>query len=186
MGGVIDVSDVLLETKRLILRAWAEEDLADLFRYAQVPGVGEMAGWAHHRSIEDSRAVLKDFREKKEVLALYHKRDKRVIGSLGLHKSWAPALTRYSKLKIREIGYVLAKDYWGRGLMPEAVQAAVDYCFGEVGLDAVTAGHFVENTQSKRVLEKLGFQYVDTAVLQSAALNKTFETKRYILLRQVP
>ena len=53
MGIVVDVSNVVLETDRLILRYWHENDLADLFAYASVPGVGEMAGWPHHRTEED-------------------------------------------------------------------------------------------------------------------------------------
>lgn len=185
VAGLIDVNEVVLETERLILRAWEEEDLADLFLYASVQGVGEMAGWPHHRTMEDSRAILQDFKEKKEVFALYHREDGKVIGSLGLHKSWTDDRPLYSGLKIREMGYVLAKDYWGQGLMPEAARAVVTYCFEEVGLDALTSGHFVENNQSKRVIEKLGFKYVETVVLNSFALDKFFETKRYILLPEV-
>jgi ribosomal-protein-alanine N-acetyltransferase len=43
----------------------------------------------------------------------------------------------------REIGYVLNKDYWGKGLMPEAVEAVIDYCFREINFDWLTCGHFV-------------------------------------------
>lgn len=40
----IDISNIILETERLILRQWKESDLEDFYEYASVPGVGEMAG----------------------------------------------------------------------------------------------------------------------------------------------
>lgn len=184
MGMAVDVTEVILETKRLILRAWEETDLEDLFSYASVKGVGEMAGWPHHKTVEDSRSILRGFREDKEVLAIFHKADRKVIGSLGLHNSWTDTDPAYSGLKIKEIGYVLAKDYWGQGLMPEAVHSVIAYCFEELELDGLTCGHFVSNNQSKRVIEKLGFQYVKTTMLNAKALGQIFETKRYLLLNK--
>ena len=64
----VDVSNVCLETERLILRPWRESDLQDFYEYASVDGVGQMAGWAPHKSIEESAAILKLFIEEKKVL----------------------------------------------------------------------------------------------------------------------
>ena len=80
----IDVSRIFLETDRLILRPFMERDLKDLYAYASVEGVGEMAGWCHHSSIKESQRVLKMFIEEKKTFALYDKETKQVIGSLGL------------------------------------------------------------------------------------------------------
>ena len=121
----IDITDTVLETPRLILRPWRESDLEDFFAYASVEGVGEMAGWKHHESIEVSRAILGDFMSHKNVFALAHRESGRVIGSLGLHPSWANEDEAYRHLKVKEIGYVLSRDYWGQGLMPEAVKAVI-------------------------------------------------------------
>ena len=57
----IDVTNITLETKRLILRAFQIEDLENFFDYARVPGVGEAAGWIHHNSIEDTKKVAEMF-----------------------------------------------------------------------------------------------------------------------------
>lgn len=57
----VDVSNIILETNRLLLRSWQEGDLNDFYQYASVEGVGEMAGWKHHESIEDSRQILQSF-----------------------------------------------------------------------------------------------------------------------------
>ena len=83
----IDVSQVEIRTARLVLRPWRPEDLADLYAYASVEGVGEMAGWRHHESPADSEAILKIFISEKNVFALADRETGRVIGSLGLHPS---------------------------------------------------------------------------------------------------
>jgi len=179
----IDTSKIVIETERLLLRPFNESDLTDFYNYASVPGVGEMAGWPHHDSIETSKRILKSFIDEKEVLAIFHKADKKVIGSLGLHWSWANSDDRYRDLKVKEIGYVLSKDYWGQGLMPEAVKAVIDYGFNTLGLDAFSCGHFIENDQSRRVIEKCGFTFVKRGEVYSKQLQRSFEDMRYILLR---
>ncbi|MDE5856431.1 MAG: GNAT family N-acetyltransferase, partial [Anaeroplasmataceae bacterium] len=67
----IDVRNIKLETERLILRPFEENDLNDFNTYAKVEGVGEMAGWPHHQSIEESKKILNMFMEEKKTFALY-------------------------------------------------------------------------------------------------------------------
>jgi len=177
----IDVSLITIETPRLILRAFEEPDLPDFYAYASVPGVGEMAGWPHHESIETSRKILRSFIDQKDVFAVYHKADQKVIGSLGLHKSWASEEEAYKSRKVKEIGYVLSKAYWGQGLMPEAVRAVIQYGFETLGLEAFTCGHFAENGQSRRVIEKCGFQFVKRSTYYAEHLQQIFEDVKYIL-----
>jgi ribosomal-protein-alanine N-acetyltransferase len=110
----IDISNTTLTTDRLILRPWCVTDLDDLYEYASVPGVGEMAGWKHHESKEASAQILKRFIEKKEVFAVTDRETGKAIGSLGLHYSWANDDEQFASLRQREIGYVLSKAYWGR------------------------------------------------------------------------
>ena len=153
---IIDLSQIYLDTPRLLLRPWWESDLEDFYAYASVPGVGEMAGWPHHESLDDTRRVLSMFMEEKNVWAIVLKEENRVIGSLGLEELDPDPMGegKYG----REIGYVLSKDYWGRGLMPEAVKAVIDYCFDILRYDYLTCGHFLRNDRSRRVVEKSGFR----------------------------
>lgn len=51
------------------------------------------------------------------------------------------------------IGYVLSEDYWGKGLMTEAVKEVIRYLFEEVKLDIITIYHYPFNVRSKRVIE---------------------------------
>ncbi len=50
-----------METKRLILRRWNENDAEALYKYAQNPNIGPIAGWPPHTSVEDSRNVIATF-----------------------------------------------------------------------------------------------------------------------------
>ncbi len=179
----IDLSNTIIETQRLVLRPWLESYLDDLYEYASVEGVGEMAGWPHHKSIEESRNILHLFIADKNVLAVVFKENNKVIGSLGLHYSWANEEHEYKNLKIKEIGYVLSKDYWGMGLMPEAVSAVIKFCFDKLNLNALTVGHFVENMQSRRVIEKCGFKIYKKSEYYSEQLKKSFQDIKYILIR---
>lgn len=158
MNAQIDISGVRLETERLLLRPWRMDDLEDFYEYSRVDGVGQMAGWMPHTSIEESWKILQGFIEEKKVLALQLRETGKVIGSLGIEKMNIDPVGegRYG----RELGYVLSKDYWGRGLMPEAVKAVIAYCFHDLGLDYLVCGHFLRNRQSQRVIEKTGFQYL--------------------------
>ncbi len=120
----------------------------------------------------------------KNVFALELKDNKKVIGSLGLHGSWADKDEKYCDIKLKKIGYVLSKMYWGQGLMPEAVSAITDYCFNTLCLDALTVEHFPQNNQSKRVIQKNGFIYIGQGGHFAKGLNKTFIEDRYILHRR--
>lgn len=155
----VDVTGIRIETPRLILRPWRESDLPDLYEYARVEGVGQMAGWLPHGSPEEYRAILDLFIRERKTLALEAKETGTVIGSLGLEEREAiPEQAR--TLCGREIGYVLSREYWGRGLMPEAVAAVSEYCFRVLGYDFLTCAHFTWNHRSRRVIEKCGFAYL--------------------------
>ena len=184
MDIAIDITATTLETDRLLLRPWQEADLGDFYSYASVPGVGEMAGWRHHESMEVSRKILQSFLDEKNVFALALKSGNKVIGSLGLHRSWANEEAELQNLRIKEVGYVLSKDYWGMGLMPEAVTALIRYCFDELGLDALTVGHFSSNLQSRRVIEKCGFRFARHGEYYAKQLGQTFDDLKYIRYRE--
>ena len=67
-------------------------------------------------------------------------------------------LSEFFDYKGRSIGYVLSKDYWGKGLMPEAVKAVINYLFDVLDYDFLLCSYFDFNHQSKRVQEKCGFK----------------------------
>jgi ribosomal-protein-alanine N-acetyltransferase len=157
MNKAIDISKTVLYTERLILRPWKGSDLEDFFEYASVDGVGQMAGWNPHKDIDESRAILSRFIERKRTFALEHQG--KVIGSLGIEEYDEDKFPEFSDKQVREIGYVLSKEFWGQGLMPEAVREVIRYLFEEQDLDLILCAHFLSNTRSGRVQEKCGFRH---------------------------
>ena len=160
MNANVDLTGVVLETDRLIIREWSEMDLEDFFEYAKVDGVGQMAGWNPHTSIQESKTILEMFINEKMTFALELKENHKVIGSLGLETLSLLLRDEYENLVGRELGYVLSKEYWGKGLMPEAVNRVIKFCFEQENYDYLMCSHFVINSQSKRVIEKSGFRFV--------------------------
>ena len=159
MNAIFKANGKTIETERLILRPFEKSDLKDFYEYASVEGVGEMAGWPHHESIEKSKEILDKFIEEDKTFALCYKENGKVIGSLGIEKyGLEEKLTEFDTYIGREIGFVLSKDYWGLGLMPEALVAVMDYLFLELDYDFLLCGHYNFNAQSKKVQEKCGFK----------------------------
>lgn len=156
----IDISNVVLKTDRLTLRRWRESDLADFYEYAKVDGVGQMAGWSPHKDLDESRKILSLFIDEKKTFAIEY--NGKAIGSVGVEKYKEAQFPQLDNVKCRELGYVLNKDYWGMGIMPEAVNRIIDYLFENTDADAVLCGHFLWNKQSRRVQEKCGFEYLAT------------------------
>ena len=104
--------------------------------------------------------ILNSFIEGKKTFAIEEKETGKVIGSIGLEEAdRRESDERTLDKKGRELGYVLSKDYWGKGLMPEAVKRVIQYAFDEQGWDFLLCGHFHDNLQSKRVIEKSGFEF---------------------------
>ena len=115
MNASIDISSVRLTTARLVLRPFDQKDLADFNEYAHVDGVGQMAGWLPHQSMEESAAILSTFIAEKKTFALELADAHKVVGSLGIEELSFEPDASCAALRGREIGYVLSRDYWGRG-----------------------------------------------------------------------
>ena len=158
MNAEIDVTGVRLETPRLIIREWFLSDVDDFYYYASMDGVGQRAGWAPHKSKEESLERLTRWLKEKKTFAIEDKETHKAIGSIGIERYGSEdKLTEFTNYRGREIGYVLSKEYWDKGLMTEAVKRVIDYLFNELDYDFLLCGHFDENVASKRVQEKCGF-----------------------------
>ena len=125
--------------------------------------------------------ILGSFIKHKKTFALEYKG--KVIGSVGIEEYSEENYPELDTLQGREIGYVLSKAYWGQGLMPEAVKAVLAYLFHEVRLDFVIVGHFDWNSQSRRVVEKCGFQYIKTTKYKTR-YDTVENSVEYILWRE--
>lgn len=146
----------ILETPRLLLREVESKDAEDMFEYATSPLVGPVAGWEPHRHINDTRAIIQMFKDKKKygqlgVYAIILKSENKMIGTVELHT--------YIRNFKAELGYTVNPRYWGKGIAVEASFAVLRWGFIGLNLKRIECTTFVENYQSKRVCEKLGFTY---------------------------
>ena len=142
-----------IETERLVLRPWREDDAAALYRYASDPEVGPSAGWAPHRDEADSLNVLRTILMNERTWAITVKPSDEGVGSIGV----CPG-TDARQNEEYEIGYWIAKPFWGKGYVPEAVRALMSLYFS-FGAERLWCSHFPGNNKSRRVIEKCGFSY---------------------------
>lgn len=148
---------MILETQRLILRNWQENDAEDLFKLAKDPLIGPYCGWLPHTSVENSLKVIRDELSSKEAYAVVLKSESKIVGSVAFE------IGKESNLGIpqneAEIGFWIGVPYWGQGFMPEAVKIMLKHGFYDLKLETIWCGYFDGNEKSKRVQEKCGFSY---------------------------
>ena len=145
---------MILETKRLILRPWREDDAEELYKYASDPEVGPPAGWPPHTSVENSREIIRTVLSAPDTFAVCLKENGKPIGSIGFHRGdLAEQGDEY------ELGYWIGKPFWGQGLIPEASREMLRYAFEDLGMNRIWCGYYDGNDKSRRVQEKLGFIY---------------------------
>lgn len=153
----IEPERLTLQTERLILRPWEEDDAESLYEYAKDPAVGPIAGWPPHTSVENSREIIRDVLSADETYAVCLKQDNRAIGSIGLI-SPAQSHTALGADEL-EIGYWIGVPFWGRGLIPEATERLIRHAFEDLGCSALWCGYYKGNEKSKRCQEKTGFTF---------------------------
>ena len=141
-----------LETERLHLRPPAATDLEAVFAYARDSDVTRYIQWPPHRSPDETRAFLTRCAEVRAAgdafpWALVPRDGDTMIGMVELRLRGRTA----------NLGYVLALEHWGRGLVTEAVARVRDWVLENTGVRRLWAICDAENHGSARVLEKCGF-----------------------------
>ena len=171
-----------LETPRLILRPFRQEDAGDVYEYARDPRVGPIAGWMPHASIEESREIIRTVFSRPDVFAMELRQTGKVIGSVGFvgnHPAGEDPMVPDD-----EVGYALAPACWGRGLMPEAVKAVLEYGFTQLDFQRIWCGHYAGNWRSKRVMEKCGFRYQFSRTEFVKLVGETRQSYFYLLTKE--
>ena len=171
---------MILETERIYLRPWQEEDAKELYKYASNPNVGLNAGWPVHTSVENSKYIIKNVLSKPYTYAVILKSSNMPIGSIGL------LFRDASNIEIQEdeaeLGYWIGEPYWGQGLIPEAANKLLEYAFEELKLNRIWCGSLLDNHKSARVQEKCGFKYAFTKDNVPCAIEGQYNTLRYSCL----
>lgn len=148
---------MILETERFILRPWEKEDAAAVYELAKDPNVGPPCGWTPHKSLQESKAVLRDILMNDYTFAIVAKDTKQVIGNISIMPYSESRFARSDNQA--EIGFWLGYPYWGQGYMTEACKKMIEYGFNELKLDIIWCGHESGNMGSMRVQQKAGFEF---------------------------
>jgi ribosomal-protein-alanine N-acetyltransferase len=141
-----------LRGERIRLRDFRADDLYDVFAYASDPIVTQFAGWRPHRSLHESRLYIQRCTADAWwpiTFAIEHLAQQRVIGVVDIRtvsRLWG----------IGEIGYTLARAYWGQAFNVEAGRLLLAYGFERLGFRRIRAICDVDNRRSYRTMEKLG------------------------------
>ena len=152
-----------METDRLLLRPWKDDDAEALFKYACDPELGPRAGWPPHKSVEESREVIRSIFSKEGMWAVVWKASDEPIGCVGYLSATDSNLT--IEENHAEVGYWIARPYWGMGICTEALRLVIDHCFNVKGFSTLWGTYFPDNPASGRVMEKCGFEFTGKEVL---------------------
>ncbi len=150
-----------METSRLILRHWRDDDAEALYKYAKSKSIGPAAGWNPHKDVEESLMIIREIFSKPETYAIVLKETMEPVGCIALMPQ-SDSNIKFSSPYDMELGYWIGTPYWGRGLVPEAAKALIRRGFEELGCKNIWCGYFDGNNKSRRVQEKLGFSHVRT------------------------
>ncbi len=146
-----------LETERTYLRKLLYSDKSDIFAYAKNPKVAEHVIWDAHQSEFDTLEFLNTVyaaynKNKAAPWGIELKETGKIIGTAGF-VNWEKENQK------AEIGYVLSKDYWKKGIMTEVVKDIINFGFEKIGLTEISARSKPANVASQKVLIKCGLRY---------------------------
>lgn len=129
---------------------------------------------------EDGAAFISDMlsADENETFAFAITVDGKVIGSIGVFRQGN------IHRQTAELGYYIAEEYWGRGIMTEAVKQICEYVFSKSDIIRIYAEPFAYNAASCRVLEKAGFQYEGMLRNNAVKNGKVIDMKMYSLLKE--
>ncbi|WP_158825600.1 GNAT family N-acetyltransferase [Mucilaginibacter lacusdianchii] len=136
-----------------VLRGWYLEDAISLQQHANNPNVTAcvLDRFPNPYTLNDAVIWVNSKQNQNPMVNFAIAVDNKVVGGIGL--DFRTDVYRKTPL----IGYWLGEDYWGRGIMPEAVKLVTQYAFNELDIICILAFVLSKNPKSMRVLEKAGY-----------------------------
>jgi len=151
------MSDIILETQRLIIRKWRDSDLQPMAAINQDPQVMEY--FPAPKNLEETRSfIIANMRIYEQVgycfYAVELKDNHKFIGFVGL----SPVGDELPCGPAVEIGWRLGVKYWGKGYANEAAQAIVAHAFNILGINELVTFTASTNKKSEKLMQRLGFE----------------------------
>lgn len=149
---------VNLMTERLLLRRFVREDAMPMYKtWANDSEVTRFLSWLPHENVEVTKNVLRMWVEDYDSNEHYSwgivlKESGKLIGSIA-------AMNHMDEHCRCEVGYCIGRDYWGKGIMTEALRAVIEFLILEVGYNRIQAYHHTANKASGKVMVKAGMKF---------------------------
>ena len=163
------------------IRKWKLSDAADLATAISNKKIQDNLrdGLPYPYTVQDGVDFISDMlsADENETFAFAITVDNKVVGSIGVFRQG-----NIHRLTA-ELGYYIAEEYWGRGIMTEAVRHTCEYVFDKSDIIRIYAEPFAYNIASCRVLEKAGFQYEGTLRNNAVKNGEIIDMKMYSLLK---
>ena len=144
-----------LVLERCKIRPWRPDDAESLAKHANNRKVWIALRdlFPHPYTVQDAHEFLQRAISNQSTTKFCIEINGRAVGGMGIH----PREDVHSHTAT--LGYWLGEDFWGRGIMTDAVAALIDFCFENFPLRRISAEVFANNPASARVLEKAGFVF---------------------------
>lgn len=168
-----------LETERLLLRPLTLSDASAMYKYASDDEVTQFLSFPSHQSLEETENSIANFfiNEPLGKYGIELKESRELIGTIDFQQL-------NETHKKAEIGYTIAKEYWGQGFVAEAGRELLCLAFYHLNLNVVSAIHDVDNPNSGRVMEKIGMSVVGEFPHYLIQKGKTTDVKIYAIRRE--
>ena len=144
-----------LTLERCTVRRWRLDDAESLARHAnnRKVWIALRDVFPHPYTIGDAHTFLKSVITSEPVTLFCVEANEAAVGGIGIR------IGADVHRQTAELGYWLSQEFWGRGIMTEAVAAFTDFCFEKFQLRRIYAEPFANNPASARVLEKAVFAF---------------------------
>ncbi|MEB2281398.1 GNAT family N-acetyltransferase [Lysinibacillus xylanilyticus] len=168
-------------TKRLYLRKMKMCDTHRLFKIWSDPEVTKfmnITNFTHEEQANDMIKLFDELAEERKAIrfTIIEKESNEIIGSCGFNA--------FDEVNASaEIGYDLAKAYWGKGYAPESISALIDYAFTTLNINRIEAKIEPGNVNSIKVVEKLNFTFEGTFQEKEESKESFYDINIYSLLK---
>ena len=143
-----------IATERLILRKFTINDAEDMCAWASNPNVVKYLSYYPHKSIKESRRVLRkwvsSYKNNMYNWAIEYRGN--CIGNISV-------VAQEENGYICHLGWQIDEPYWNNGIVTEAAKAVIDYLFEEIGCDRISSAHDTQNIGSGKVMQKIGMKF---------------------------
>lgn len=164
-----------IRTERILIRPLVETDAEDVFDYASDPQAAETMGWFPHTSLEESREILNGWILDGSRHAIVLCKSGKVIGHIAIQ-----ADSDGKSETVRELGYMIHRQYRRQGYMQEALTAVVRKLI-ESGVTEIWACCFQGNRASSALLEKCGFAFCREGVFRARKIGREIPSLEYCM-----